>query len=293
MCKRDSCFFLLLIVKRNLKIRLYYFIHLQTLQKFLHLKLQDLGEKLQGLLLRSWVNCCQELSAVAVAAPLALALKLGSSRLFQMTAVVVWYQSTISWALIWCSLAIRSSVGTSAAVATTGTVSSAMTNRKVRRQNTTENRLEMIRLTRDWNFYLLFKKSMKQNGLEVSDLKRKIKLQFNEIQQSGKPNNWSRNLKGEHVRWKNSGQKLSVGMIKIPIKLSLSFHKDQTGFDSSLLLPMQVLEGMVFPASAGTGDKFQHRPTSFAPPMRHPFPTEASKTSVWHRATRRNRQIRS
>ena len=27
-----------------------------------------------------------------------------------------------------------------------------------------------------------------------------------------------------HVRWKNSGQKLSVGMIKIPIKLSLSFQ---------------------------------------------------------------------
>ena len=45
-------------------------------------------------------------------------------------------------------------------------------------------------------------KSMKQTDLEVSDLKRKIKLRFNEIQQSGTPNNSVRNLKSEHVREK-------------------------------------------------------------------------------------------
>ena len=43
---------------------------------------------------------------------------------------------------------------------------------------------------------------MKQTDLEVSDLKRKIKLRFNEIQQSGKPNQSMRNLKSEHVREK-------------------------------------------------------------------------------------------
>ena len=43
---------------------------------------------------------------------------------------------------------------------------------------------------------------MKQTDLEVFDLKRKIKLRFNEIQQSGTPNNSVRNLKSEHVREK-------------------------------------------------------------------------------------------
>ena len=43
---------------------------------------------------------------------------------------------------------------------------------------------------------------MKQTDLEISDLKRKIKLRFNEIQQSGKPNKSVRNLKSEHVREK-------------------------------------------------------------------------------------------
>ena len=63
------------------------------------------------------------------------------------------------------------------------------------------NLLEMIRLTKD-RIHNFQRKSMKQTDLEVSDLKRKIKLRFNEIQQSGKLNKSVRNLKSEHVREK-------------------------------------------------------------------------------------------
>ena len=72
-----------------------------------------------------------------------------------------------------------------------------------------------------------------------------------------KPNNWSRNLSSEHVRWKNSGHKFSDGTIKVPIKSSLSFQKqnqivfeNQIGFDSSFFLPVQVQKNL--PAGAGS-----------------------------------------
>ena len=131
---------------------------------------------------------------------------------------------------------------------------------------------------------------MKQTDLEVSDLKRKIKLRFNEIQQSGKPNTSVRNLKSEHVREKT----LAKGFRWHDQNTDQICFQNKIEFDSSLLLPVQVLE-IFLPLQVPQNPSREITKTNFvcSPPVRHPFPTEASKTSVWQHANRSNRQIRS
>ena len=135
---------------------------------------------------------------------------------------------------------------------------------------------------------------MKQTDLEVSDLKRKIKLRFNEIQQSGKSNKSVRNLKSEkkseHVREKT----LAKGFRWHDQNTDQICFQNKIEFDSSLLLPVQVLE-IFLPLQVPQNPSREITKTNFvcSPPVRHPFPTEASKTSVWQHANRSNRQIRS
>ena len=85
--------------------------------------------------------------------------------------------------------------------------------------------------------------------------------------------------------------KVSGGMIKIPIRF---VSQNKIEFDSSLLLPAQVLE-IFLPLQVPQNPSREITKTNFvcSPPVRHPFPTEASKTSVWQHANRSNRQIRS
>ena len=98
--------------------------------------------------------------------------------------------------------------------------------------------------------------------------------------------------------------KVSDGMIKILIRFvsqnkiefdsSLLLPVQVLEFDSSLLLPVQVLE-IFLPLQVPQNPSREITKTNFvsSPPVRHPFPTEASKISVWQHANRSNRQIRS
>ena len=73
-----------------------------------------------------------------------------------------------------------------------------------------------------------------------------------------KPNNWDREIWSVNMSvGKTLATKFSSGMIKIPIKFSLSFQKQnkigfeiQIGFDWSFILPVQVPKNL--PAGAGS-----------------------------------------
>ena len=107
---------------------------------------------------------------------------------------------------------------------------------------------------------------MKQTDLEVSDLKRKIKLRFNEIQQSGKPNKSVRNLKSEHVREKT----LAKGFRWHDQNTDQIGFQNKIEFDSSLLLPVQVLE-IFLPLQVPQNPSREITKTNFvcSPPVRH------------------------
>ena len=145
--------------------------------------------------------------------------------------------------------------------------------------------------SRKLNSQLPSRKTVKSNGLR-SYLISNEKSNFDSMISI---NLGSRNLISENVLWKNR-PKVSSGIIKIPVKFSLSFQKQkQIGFQiqiglidrsscrcrfQRIFLPVQVIK--FTPAGAGSST-LEITKTNFvcSPPVRHPFPT-ASKTSVWH-----------
>ena len=146
--------------------------------------------------------------------------------------------------------------------------------------------------SRKTEFTTSFKEDSQSNGLR-SYLISNEKSNFDSMISI---NLGSRNLISENVLWKNR-PKVSSGIIKLPVKFSLSFQNQkqiefqiQIGLiDRSscrcrfqrIFLPVQVIK--FTPAGAGSST-LEITKTNFvcSPPVRHPFPTQASKTSVWH-----------
>ena len=138
------------------------------------------------------------------------------------------------------------------------------------------------------NSQLPSRKAVKSNGLR-SYLISNEKSNFDSMSSI---NLGSRNLISENVLWKNR-PKVSSGIIKIPVKFSLSFQnqKQKLGLkfkfgliDRSscrcrfqrIFLPVQAVK--FTPAGAGSST-LEITKTNFvcSPPVRHPFPTKASK----------------